>query len=344
MIRYTSRLLLASSLPQHAPELGAQLKVLEGSLGTTRKALKLGKFLGGVKKLRSITPWTPHAALELVAGIGDTAYLFMEQLQWWDSRGRTGNMAVPGASCRSSHPDVPQCLLLPQQSNSPQSENGLMPVLLPVRPAAAPEQSAPLSPPSKPLRMIKVGLLSKSHADSLSYISAWFELVGYCGSITLATLQQQESLELELRMLDDLGRSRQLDEKWTAQDEGKVQAQLSKLRAGRTLRTLSILQDAAGVCWERAGGWGETRSRVWDAVFVHRRLSIPESPCALPSVLCPALLGLCHRRFVLGTGRYPEEWEAAAESSVAGCSGPPVCHHLWVHQVAQGKDMREPGH
>lgn len=85
MIRYTSRLLLAGSLPRYAPELGAQLKALEGSLGTTRKALKLGKFLGGVKNLRSITPRTSHAALKLVAGVGDTVYLFMEQLQWWAS-------------------------------------------------------------------------------------------------------------------------------------------------------------------------------------------------------------------------------------------------------------------
>ncbi|KFM25604.1 Peroxisomal membrane protein 11A [Auxenochlorella protothecoides] len=175
VIRYTSRLLLAGSLPRYAPELGAQLKALEGSLGTTRKALKLGKFLGGVKNLRSITPRTSHAALKLVAGVGDTVYLFMEQLQW----------------------------------------------------------------------MIKVGLLSKRHADSLSYVSAWFELVGYCGSITLATLLQQESLELELKILDDLARSRQTDESWGPQDEHKVQARLSELRAVRTLRTLSILQDAA---------------------------------------------------------------------------------------------------
>lgn len=91
-----------------------------------------------------------------------------------------------------------------------------------------------------------MGLLSKRHADSLSYVSAWFELVGYCGSITLATLLQQESLELELKILDDLARSRQTDESWGPKDERKVQAQLSELRAVRTLRTLSILQDAAG--------------------------------------------------------------------------------------------------
>lgn len=80
IIRYTSKLVLAGSVVSQ--DLNRNLTKLEGSIGTTRKALKLGKFLSGLKSLREVSPNDKHAALEVIALVGDTGYLFLEQIQW----------------------------------------------------------------------------------------------------------------------------------------------------------------------------------------------------------------------------------------------------------------------
>lgn len=83
VIRYTSRLLLAgTSVQATLPEVGKKLSSLESSIGTTRKALKLGKFLQGVQDARDIKLGSENALLEFVAVVSDATYLFCEQLQW----------------------------------------------------------------------------------------------------------------------------------------------------------------------------------------------------------------------------------------------------------------------
>lgn len=83
VIRYASRLVLAgTSVQATLPGIGKKLGSLESSIGTTRKALKLGKFLQGVQEVRDIKPGSENALLELVAVVSDTSYLFCEQLQW----------------------------------------------------------------------------------------------------------------------------------------------------------------------------------------------------------------------------------------------------------------------
>lgn len=56
---------------------------MEGSIGTTRKALKLGKFLAGVHSLQQVSLKDKHAVLQIVALVGDTGYLFMQQIEWY---------------------------------------------------------------------------------------------------------------------------------------------------------------------------------------------------------------------------------------------------------------------
>ncbi|KAK2077202.1 hypothetical protein QBZ16_004836 [Prototheca wickerhamii] len=82
IIRYASRLALAGSAVSHFPELKENLSKLEGSIGTTRKALKLGKFLAGVQSLQQVSLKDKHAVLQIVALVGDTGYLFMQQIEW----------------------------------------------------------------------------------------------------------------------------------------------------------------------------------------------------------------------------------------------------------------------
>ncbi len=47
-----------------------------------RKALKLGKFLSEVDKLRKLSSATSLCFLQLVASGGEAFYLFLEQVTW----------------------------------------------------------------------------------------------------------------------------------------------------------------------------------------------------------------------------------------------------------------------
>ena len=48
-----------------------------------RKALKLGKFLADVDKLRKLSTHSHMWVAQLVAASGEVVYLFMEQVTWW---------------------------------------------------------------------------------------------------------------------------------------------------------------------------------------------------------------------------------------------------------------------
>lgn len=82
IIRYTTRLLLATALSGRDDDLAKRLKDFEGSIGTSRKAYRLGKFLGDVNTLRKTRLHAPYAALEWVAAGGEAVYYFVEQLTW----------------------------------------------------------------------------------------------------------------------------------------------------------------------------------------------------------------------------------------------------------------------
>ncbi|KAL4441469.1 hypothetical protein ABPG77_001973 [Micractinium sp. CCAP 211/92] len=83
IIRYTTRLLLATALRDSGGgELAQRLKRFEGSIATSRKAYRLGKFLGDVNTLRKTRLHAPFGALEWVAAGGECVYYFTDQLVW----------------------------------------------------------------------------------------------------------------------------------------------------------------------------------------------------------------------------------------------------------------------
>ncbi|PRW51151.1 peroxisomal membrane 11A isoform A [Chlorella sorokiniana] len=82
IIRYTTRLLLATSFGGSQTDLAQRLKRFEASIGTSRKAYRLGKFLGDVNTLRKTRLHAPYAALEWVAAGGECVYYFVDQLIW----------------------------------------------------------------------------------------------------------------------------------------------------------------------------------------------------------------------------------------------------------------------
>ncbi|KAL4444227.1 hypothetical protein ABPG75_011964 [Micractinium tetrahymenae] len=83
IIRYTTRLLLAMALRDSGGgELAQRLKRFEGSIATSRKAYRLGKFLGDVNTLRKTRLHAPYAALEWIAAGGECVYYFTDQLIW----------------------------------------------------------------------------------------------------------------------------------------------------------------------------------------------------------------------------------------------------------------------
>eukprot|EP01025_Chloroclados_australasicus_P027702 TRINITY_DN27432_c0_g1_i1.p1 TRINITY_DN27432_c0_g1~~TRINITY_DN27432_c0_g1_i1.p1 ORF type:complete len:127 (-),score=11.93 TRINITY_DN27432_c0_g1_i1:82-462(-) len=79
VIRYTAKLLLATR------GYSQELKSLDSSLGTTRKALRLGKFLGNVQDLnalgRNATDLTA-VLLTALSATGEGAYYFLDQIVW----------------------------------------------------------------------------------------------------------------------------------------------------------------------------------------------------------------------------------------------------------------------
>lgn len=59
-------------------------------------------------------------------------------------------------------------------------------------------------------RLVKAGLLEKKYAKRFSLISAWAELIGYTGSVTLNSLRIAASLERELMLTEELVRRKKV--------------------------------------------------------------------------------------------------------------------------------------
>ncbi|CAM6018469.1 unnamed protein product [Sphagnum balticum] len=83
ILRYTTKLLLASPLAPRAPsELSRKLKDFEASVGTSRKAFRLGKFIQNVNALKKTEIVSRQGFLGLVANGGEGFYFFVEQFIW----------------------------------------------------------------------------------------------------------------------------------------------------------------------------------------------------------------------------------------------------------------------
>lgn len=85
ILRYSTKLLLASPIVDSgtSPELHGRLKAFESSVGSSRKAFRLGKFIQDVNALKRIEDVRSRdGLLELVATGGEGCYYFVEQFVW----------------------------------------------------------------------------------------------------------------------------------------------------------------------------------------------------------------------------------------------------------------------
>lgn len=63
-----------------------------------------------------------------------------------------------------------------------------------------------------PCRLVKAGLLDKKYAKRFSTISAWAELIGYVGNVTLNGLRIAAALERELMLTQELVRRKKVSQ------------------------------------------------------------------------------------------------------------------------------------
>ncbi|OIV89784.1 hypothetical protein TanjilG_01109 [Lupinus angustifolius] len=90
--RYTTKLILASSLLHSNPTLSHRLKSFDTNVGVSRKAFRLGKFVQDLNALRnSLHNYSSHShsnspsrdfLLPLIAYGGEGVYYFVEQFVW----------------------------------------------------------------------------------------------------------------------------------------------------------------------------------------------------------------------------------------------------------------------
>ncbi|XP_057469002.1 peroxisomal membrane protein 11A-like [Actinidia eriantha] len=81
--RYATKIILASSLLPETLPLHSRLKSFESSVGVSRKAFRLGKFVQDVNALRnSCFDSREEIVLSLIAYGGEGLYYFVEQFVW----------------------------------------------------------------------------------------------------------------------------------------------------------------------------------------------------------------------------------------------------------------------
>eukprot|EP01018_Ginkgo_biloba_P036459 Gb_16282 [translate_table: standard] len=168
--RYSTKVILASSVLRKDALLAKRLKDFEASVGVSRKAFRLGKFIQDFNALRKVSLNSREGALEIVAYGGEGIYYFVEQFTW----------------------------------------------------------------------LIKAGLIDKRYATKLQKISAWTEFIGYCGSVTLKSIQVSVLLEKETVLTSKINEA--IVEGHISE---KTSAELSQLREKRVLKMVSIMQDFA---------------------------------------------------------------------------------------------------
>ncbi|CAH9078096.1 unnamed protein product [Cuscuta epithymum] len=165
--RYATKIILASSLLPPGAPLTHRLKSFESSVGISRKAFRLGKFVQDVNSLRASPD---HILLSIIAYGGEGLYYFVEQFVW----------------------------------------------------------------------LGKSGLIDKKHLNRLQKISAWCELVGYVGSVSLKVRELQRIAEDEACLVSSIEIA--VVRGIACVEEGE---RLRKLREKKMMKRLSILQDFA---------------------------------------------------------------------------------------------------
>eukprot|EP00271_Cylindrocystis_brebissonii_P006433 TRINITY_DN19229_c0_g1_i1.p1 TRINITY_DN19229_c0_g1~~TRINITY_DN19229_c0_g1_i1.p1 ORF type:complete len:255 (-),score=38.82 TRINITY_DN19229_c0_g1_i1:56-820(-) len=184
--RYTSKLLLATRLKGSTTEFAKSLKSFETSVGVSRKAFRLGKFLQNVSELRNKSPTSLLSLLDILANAGEGCYYFIEQFVW----------------------------------------------------------------------LVKAGAIDKRHGPLLQKMSAWAELIGYVGSVTLKSLHLAALLEREAQLVEEVGlqaasiyeMSQQMPSRSSEDaslDLASLREALAEVELKRMLKGLALVQDLA---------------------------------------------------------------------------------------------------
>ncbi|XP_074275378.1 peroxisomal membrane protein 11A [Silene latifolia] len=88
--RYTSKLLLSTSLIPSSHPVNHRLRSFESSVGLSRKAFRLGKFIQDVNALRRVPEFQDSKSkfiLNLLCYGGEGVYYFIEQIVWISKSG-----------------------------------------------------------------------------------------------------------------------------------------------------------------------------------------------------------------------------------------------------------------
>ncbi|KAK7310449.1 hypothetical protein RJT34_07985 [Clitoria ternatea] len=94
--RYTAKLIIASSLLHSNPALSHRLKTFESSVGVSRKAFRLGKFVQDLNAFRNSHRHSKRdLLLSLIAHGGEGIYYFVEQFVWLAKSGLIDPKHVP---------------------------------------------------------------------------------------------------------------------------------------------------------------------------------------------------------------------------------------------------------
>ncbi|EPS72971.1 hypothetical protein M569_01784, partial [Genlisea aurea] len=92
--RYATRIVLSSSIVSDDSLIG-RLKSFESSVGVSRKAFRLGKFVQNINAVRSISRSNPSLLLALIAHGGEGLYYFIEQFVWLGKSGLIDKRHLP---------------------------------------------------------------------------------------------------------------------------------------------------------------------------------------------------------------------------------------------------------
>lgn len=169
--RYAAKIALASSALPETLTLTRRLRSFESSVGLSRKAFRLGKFVQDVNALRASRFDSPEdLALSAIAYGGEGIYFFVEQFVW----------------------------------------------------------------------LAKSGLIDPKHSKTFQTISAWAELVGYVGSISLKIRDLKWIREDVACLESSIGIAILRGIEYPDEKE-----RLRKLRFKETMKRLSIVQDLA---------------------------------------------------------------------------------------------------
>ncbi|CAN8320922.1 unnamed protein product [Cochlearia groenlandica] len=172
--RYASKIILSSSLISETRSIHNRLKSFESSVGISRKAFRLGKFVQDINAVRSSSSSSSRGggdlALILIAYGGEGLYYFVEQFVW----------------------------------------------------------------------LAKSGLIDSKHLKWLTRVSAWAELVGYIGSVSMKVkdLKEMRYEEICVASTMEICLTRGLD---CEEEEEKMK----KIKEKKNMKVLSLLQDVA---------------------------------------------------------------------------------------------------